>query len=36
LGLGRFGSYFFKEGAPLAFRPTFGPLVEFWVQLPYP
>ena len=33
--LARFGSYFFKEGAPLALGPTFGPLVEFWIQLSY-
>jgi hypothetical protein len=36
LGLGRFGSHFFKEGAPLAPGPTFGPWVESWVQIPYP
>ena len=36
LGLGRFGPHFFKESAPLALGPTFGPWVEFWIQLPYP
>ena len=36
LSLGRFGSYFFKESAPLALGPTIGSLVEFWVQLSYP
>ena len=36
LGFGRFGPHFFKEGAPLAPGPTFGPWVEFWVQLRYP
>jgi hypothetical protein len=36
LSLGRFGFYFFKEGAPLALGPTIGSLVEFWVQLSYP
>ena len=29
------GSYFFKEGSPLALGPKIGPLVEFWVQLSY-
>ena len=36
LGLGRFDPHFFKKSAPLAPGPTFGPWVEFWVQLPYP
>ena len=28
--------FIFKESAPLVPGPTFGPWVEFWVQLPYP
>ena len=34
--LAGFGPHFFKEAAPLALGPPFGPSVEFWVQLPYP
>jgi hypothetical protein len=33
LGFNSFGLQLCKEAAPLALRPTFGPLVEFWVRL---
>ena len=34
LGLHNLGSQIFLKDAPLALGPDFGPLVEFWVQLP--
>ena len=33
-GLDSFGFQLFLEDAPLVLGPTFGPSVEFWVQLP--
>ena len=34
LGFHNLGSQLFLEDAPLALGPNFGPLVEFWIQLP--
>ena len=33
-GLHNLGSQIFLEDTPLAFKPDFGPSVEFWVRLP--